>query len=172
MFFYIARSRVNEVARKYHIYKAGCSMNPQARIRNLGGAISTDTFEPLLIIKLPLHVRDTHILAHRLVHPFVVSQHEKLTRKYLSLFGAKHLAGIRRRRELLLFGTRYTLKHIKQLFAKVVRDMTSRHGVYKCREHTCGGQNPLCGVCVKYTATLLNKRLYRQRPRLRLLTQL
>lgn len=157
-YLYIARAQSDPKAKKYNVYKVGNSTQPLERIRSLGGSGSTETFEPILIVALPRYVKDLHILAHRCIQQFIVSRHESLRAKYVSIFGPGHAKGIRRRREIVMFGPRYPVSKIKDLFRRVVDTISSQTGRYLCADENCvstGGASD-CAVCAKFTTSLLN----------------
>jgi hypothetical protein len=157
-YLYVAHARSDRRIDKHHVYKVGYSTRPLDRIRTLGGSVSTVTYEPLLVLELPSAVKDIHVLAHRLVDPFVVYRHEGLQTKFLSIFGPEHQEGIKRRRELVMFGAHYTRSRVKALFRRIVASMCSPMGTYLCKDETClsmGGVS-YCGVCKKFLNSLVN----------------
>jgi hypothetical protein len=157
-YLYIARSRSDPNAKKHNVYKVGHSSNPLNRIRTLAGSASTETYEPILILALPAYVKDIHILSHRCIQQFVVHQHERLQSKYIDIFGAGHADGIKRRRELVMFGPRYAVSKMKDLFRRVVGSITSRTGTYLCKDRECiiNDGTSSCAVCIKVTQSLFN----------------
>lgn len=159
MYLYVARSVSSAEARKHHVYKVGQSTQPLVRIRTLGGAVSTETFEPVLVVELPTHLRDTHVLAHPMISPYVVKQHRRLVARYLAIFGSSHALGIRRRREIIMFGTRFSVKRVRDLFTTIVGDMTCTSGHYICSNSGCianTGTTSYCAVCVKFIDSVMN----------------
>jgi hypothetical protein len=157
-YLYVAHVSSDRRSARHHVYKVGYSTRPLERIRTLGGSVSTVTYEPLLVLELPSAVKDIHVLAHRLVDPFVVYRHGSLQTKYLSIFGSEHKEGIQRRRELVMFGAQYTRSRVKALFRRIVASMRSPAGTYLCKDATClstGGVS-YCSVCKKFLTSLVN----------------
>jgi hypothetical protein len=128
------------------------------RVRMLGGSGSTVSYETLLVLQLPSAVKDIHVLAHRLVDPFVVHRHEDVQDRYIAVFGAGHREGIKHRREIVMFGPQYTRARIKTLFRRIVNGMCSSRGTYQCTDTNClaTGSVAYCGVCVKFMTSLVN----------------
>ena len=157
-YLYIARSQADPKAKRHNVFKVGHSAHPLERIRTLGGSVSTDTYEPILIVALPRHVKDLHILSHRYIQKFVVCRHEHMRSKYMSVFGQGHADGIKRRREIVMFGPSFAVSRIKDLFRQVVNNISSQKGNYVCTDSECmanGGVSD-CAVCLKFTTSLLN----------------
>jgi hypothetical protein len=117
-----------------------------------------------LILELPSAVKDIHVLAHHTIDPFVVHRHVTLQAQYIEVFGSGHSAGIQRRREILMFGPKYTLNRVKALFRRVVNGMYSPTGTYKCADESClsTGGVAYCGVCVKFMKSLVNTLTYQR----------
>jgi hypothetical protein len=158
-YLYIARSQSDPNMKKHNVFKVGHSSQPLERIRTLGGSASTETYEPILIVALPSCVKDIHILAHRYIQQYVVHRHEMLQSKYVSVFGKSHANGIKRRREIVMFGPRFPVSRIKDLFRRVVDNIRSQTGKYICKDQECvvmGGGASYCAVCTKFTNSLLN----------------
>lgn len=157
-FLYVARSISNAAARKHHVYKVGQSTQPLKRIQSLGGSVSTECYEPILVVELPMHVRDTHVLSHPMISPFVVKQHRRLVARYVSIFGSSHESGIRRRREIVMFGSRFSMKRVKALFTMSIDGMTSESGQYVCTDSGCiaNSGTTYCPVCVKFIDSIMN----------------
>ena len=163
-YLYIARSQSDPDVKKYNVYKVGHSSRPLERIRTLGGSGSTETYEAILIVALPQHVKDLHILSHRCIQKFVVYRHETMRSKYTSIFGQGHANGIKRRREIVMFGQRFSVSKIKELFRRVVENISSQTGNYSCTDTDCastGGATD-CAVCVKFTNSLMNRISYQK----------
>ena len=156
-YLYIARSQTPNV-KKHNVYKVGHSSQPLERIRTLGGSGSTETYEPILIVALPRHAKDIHILSHRCIQKFVVYRHENMRSKYISIFGEGHADGIKRRREIVMFGPRYAVSRIKDLFRRVVENISAETGNYICTDKECAANGGAadCSVCTKFTKSLLN----------------
>ena len=58
-----------------------------------------------------------------------------------------------------MFGSRYTVSRIKDLFRRVVENLSSpQTGNYTCNDKGCGanGGSVDCAVCVKFTTSLMN----------------
>jgi hypothetical protein len=164
-YLYIARSQSDPNMKKHNVFKVGHSSQPLERIQTLGGSGSTETYEPILIVALPRYVKDLHILAHRCIQKFVVHRHELLQKKYLGIFGNGHEDGVKRRREIVMFGPRYPVSKIKDLFRRVVDNISSSTGTYVCTDPDCianGGASD-CAVCTKFTMSLLNCIAYQKR---------
>jgi hypothetical protein len=169
-YLYVARNQTSLSSRKHHVFKVGHSSRPYERIQDLGGSGSTDTYEAILVLPLPRSVKDSHVLSHRLIQPFVIHRHERLQKRYLSIFGACHADGIRRRRELVMFGSGYSTKRVMELFRQVVASMSSRakkNGVssYVCTDASCiasgrGLSLLYCDVCTKYVQSSLSHVTY------------
>ena len=164
-YLYIARSKSDPNAKKHSVYKVGHSSRPLDRIRTLAGSASTETYEPILILALPAYVKDVHILSHRSIQRFVVHQHVVLQSKYIDIFGAGHADGIKRRREIVMFGLRYAVSKMKDLFRRVVGSITSRTGAYMCKDSECivNDGTSSCSVCSKFTQSLFNCITYQKR---------
>lgn len=172
-YLYIAQAQADPNVKKHNVYKVGQSAHPLERIRTLGGSGSTDTYEPILIVALPRHVKDTHILSHRCIQKFVVGRHEDMRSKYITIFGSGHATGLKRRREIVMFGHRYAVSRIKDLFRQVVKNVSSRKGNYVCMDTACvsnGGPSD-CAVCLKFTSSLLNCISYQKEVNKRFLLQ-
>jgi len=163
-YLYIARSLSDPIAKKHNVYKVGHSTKPLERIQTLGGSGSTETYEPILIVALPRYVKDIHILAHRSIQKYVVNRHDQLIEKYVSVFGTGHMAGIMKRREIVMFGPRFAVTRIKKLFRRIIGNMSSRKGDYTCMDADCiqNGGASCCPVCTKFTSSLLNCITYQQ----------
>ena len=161
-YLYLARALSDPRTKKHNVYKVGHSIQPMDRVNTLGGSGSTVTYQTLLVLKLPSAVKDIHVLAHRMIDPFVVHRHEDVQAQYIAIFGRGHTEGIKRRREIVLFGEHYTLSRIKTLFRRVVASMSSPSGTYKCTDENCistGGAS-YCGVCTKFMKSLVNSITY------------
>ena len=163
-YLYIAQSQSDSNAKKHNVYKVGHSTQPLERIRTLGGSGSTETYEPILIVALPRHAKDIHVLSHRCIQKFVVYRHEDMRSKYIAIFGQGHADGVKRRREIVMFGARYAVSRIKALFRGVVENISSQTGDYICTDKDCdsNGGPAGCAVCVKFTNSLLNCISYQQ----------
>ena len=157
-YLYIAQSQTDGLKKKYNVYKVGHSSQPLERIRALAGSASTETYAPILILALPHYVKDIHILSHRYIQQFVVHRHEELQSKYVAIFGAGHADGLKRRRELVMFGPRYAVSKIRALFRKIIDAVSSSTGTYVCQDSECLANNgaSYCAVCTKFTRSLFN----------------
>ena len=89
--------------KRANIYKIGQSMNPEKRLRQLGGSGSTETFSMIYSNVLPRGVSDIDILRHKNMNPYVIHQHRHLINKCCEIIGQEHLQGLIRRKELLHF---------------------------------------------------------------------
>ena len=158
VYLYVAQCKSDSRFKKHHIYKVGQSTMPLDRIRALGGSGSTETYEPLCILELPTYVKDIHVLVHRAIHPFVVCRHAALRTKYLSIFGTGHTDGLRRRRELVMFGETFSSTRVKSIFKRAVSSLQSKNGEYNCSNVTCASNSgsAYCAVCVTFTRSLIN----------------
>jgi hypothetical protein len=161
-YLYLARTLSDPRMKKHNVYKVGCSTNPLERVRTLGGSGSTVTYEMVLTLELPTAVKDIHVLAHRLIDPFVVHRHTDIQTTYITLFGRGHANGSKRRREIVMFGDQYTLQRIKALFSRVVASMSSPSGTYQCMDENCIATRgaSYCGVCTKFMKSLVNSITY------------
>ena len=158
LFLYVAYCTSDTRFGANHIYKVGHSQTPVERIRSLGGSGSTETYAPLLILPLPTYVKDLHVLVHRSIAKYVVHSHPALQDKYLALFGVGHADGLRRRRELVMFGKTFSRSRIKALFRRAVQSVQSDTGGYRCSDATCVSNQGAahCTVCVTFIRSLLN----------------
>ena len=161
-YLYIAQESSNVKIKKHHVFKVGYSSQPTERIKALGGSGSTLSYEAVLILELPFAVKDIHILSHRLLDPYVLFRHDDIQAKYLKIFGSGHKVGIKRRREIVMFGSEFTLTRIKALFRKVVSSMCSSSGTYICTDKNCLATGGImhCSVCVKFMKSLVNSITY------------
>jgi hypothetical protein len=167
-YLYVTRSITNQKALRHHVYKVGISTDPYTRIRTLGSAGSTETYEPIVVLPLPCGVKDTHILAHRMVKKFVLFSSETLQRQYAKIFGKEHLHALKRRRELVMFGSGFSLTRVKSLFQRVLRDISTvghknhtKKGLYVCRDTSCTSIIR-CGVCTKFIRSVWNGIAYQK----------
>lgn len=158
-YLYVAQNVSNRLTRKHNVYKVGHSLNPLKRIETLGSSGTTDVFEQVVILPLPLGVRDVHVLEHPSVKPFVLKYMDdtnKIKKSYISSFGSD---GIHRRRELLAFGKSSSRKKVVNLFKTVVGSMCTKEHLYKCPSNVCsfnGNTDTYCGVCTKYIRSIYN----------------
>jgi hypothetical protein len=161
-YLYVAQACSDARLKKHHVYKVGYSTQPLERVHTLGGSGSTESYEIILVLELPSALKDSHVLAHRRLDPFVVHRHEDLQSKYTALFGSGHNNGVRRRREIVMFGQQYTLSRVKSLFRRIVSNMRSPTGTYQCHDGTClaTGGVAYCDVCSKYMKSLVNSMTY------------
>ena len=161
-YLYVAQALSDPRIKKQNVFKVGYSTQPMTRIDTLGGSGSTATYKLILVLELPSAVKDIHVLAHHNLDPFVVHRHVDLQRQYVSVFGHGHRLGVQRRREIVMFGPRYTLPRIKALFRRIVAGMKSPVGTYVCTDENClsTGGVTYCGVCVKFMKSLVNTITY------------
>lgn len=158
-YLYVAQNVSNRLTVKHNVYKVGHSLNPLKRIANLGSSGTTDVFKQIILLPLPLGVKDVHVLEHPLVKPHVLKYMDdtnKLKKSYISLFGRD---GLGRRRELVSFGRSSSRKKVTDLFKKVVGSMCTNELTYKCPSILCmfnGNDESYCGVCKKYIRSVYN----------------
>ncbi|MDA9932938.1 hypothetical protein N9C24_04885 [Gammaproteobacteria bacterium] len=166
-YLYIAQS-TSSTDKRYNIYKMGCSTTPEERVRTLGGSCSTSTYVPLLILPLPMGLKDVHILSHEMLEPYVLYRNTKLQNRFLKIFGQDHKDGLDRRREILMFGTSFSKKKVIELVKSLVKKMTRRSKdgsiQYRCSTKDCvsSGGTEYCNVCQKYVRSLLNSLTYQK----------
>lgn len=166
-YLYLAQS-TSPIDKKYNIYKMGCSTSPESRVKYLGGSCSTNTYTTLLVIPLPMGLKDVHILSHDKLSSYVLYRNEKLQRRYMNIFGQDHENGLHRRREILMFGTSFSKKRVIEMIKKLVKTM-SRRGhdgniLYRCSVKGCisSGGTEYCGVCKKFMCSILNSLTYQK----------
>jgi hypothetical protein len=159
MYIYVAQSRTNKLTRKHHVYKVGYSNTPHMRVDSLAGSGSTETYELVLMLPLPDGMRDSQVLAHALLQPFVLYKNADKQKRYISIFGGDHAVGIKKRREIVMFGHRFTRLRVKSLFRRVIRDITDTHSTYMCKNEHCISNNgeTYCLVCKKFIRSICNR---------------
>lgn len=158
-FLYVAQNVSNAFFRKHNVYKVGHSGNPLYRIDQLGGSGTTDVFRPVLTLPLPIGVKDVHVLEHPLIRPFILKymdDNNRIKKSFTSLYGVE---GIKRRREIVSFGTSFSKKKMIQLFKRVVSSMCTSDLSYKCPSTDClfhDNNAKYCSVCTKYLRSIYN----------------
>jgi hypothetical protein len=161
-FLYVARSTTDQKAIRNHVYKVGISTNPSARIRTLGSSGSTETYESIVELPLPFLVKDTHILVHRMIREYVLYSNVELQSKYTEIFGQEHLGGLKRRREIVMFGHTFSVTKVKNLFRRVMTDINpAKDDLYVCRDVSCVSSQR-CDVCTKFIKSLWNSIAYQK----------
>ena len=160
VYLYIAQCITDKLALRHHVYKVGCSKDPEQRVRTLSGSASTNVYSLIFKIKLPTSVKDTHVLSHTLLQHVVLYNNKPLQSKYIRIYGNNHNVGLLRRRELLMFGTAYSHAKIKTLFRRIIKSMTNQKtGHYMCMNTSCTTDH-VCEVCVKYIRSIWNSIAY------------
>lgn len=157
-YLYLAQNITDKKALKHHIYKVGCSKSPDKRVATLSGSASTDTYRLVYKILLPMLVKDNHVLTHKTLQNTRLYKNSVNQKKYLNIYGHKHMDGLQRRRELVMFGEHSSEQKVKTIFRCIVLKMT-KNKEYTCRDTDCvptSNNGEVCAVCKKYTQSLWN----------------
>lgn len=167
-YLYLAQES-SAVARRYHIYKMGCSVDPKQRKFALGGSCSTATFHIVCTMPLPDGIKDIHVLQHTKLAPYRLRDSPAMRQRYLRLFGDSHADGLGRRRELLMFGASFSHEKVITLVRGVYSELVSRdqsgYLSFRCQNPQCRESNAdfqYCDVCKGVLRTVQNRRHYRR----------
>jgi hypothetical protein len=162
IYLYIAQCTTDTKAMKHNVYKVGCSKYPEKRVRMLSGAASTNVYRLVIKLKLPTGIKDHHILAHKQLQPYVLYNNLIHQSQYIKIYGKRHEPGLQRRRELVMFGQKFSEHKVICMVRRIVKSIVNKtNNTYICNDPMCitatgSTTTSLCVMCTKYTQSIWN----------------